>query len=226
MVDTVLSAKDRLKKERAQRIRLLRGHIGHSRKEFAEKYRHYDIAKGTLQSWEDGRFGGLTEDGAVKLAKAFKDEGLTCEAEWLLFGMGDNPLPLSRVYPEPIDKVKPNQPVDFSSAVTAELQLFHQHQVNALDCVVADDAMQPVFFPNDYVAASRHYGDEIQQLNDLPCVIQLTSGKTIVRILQCTDTNIILKPTNASAQIETISNTEIICAGPVIWLRRSSNFYK
>lgn len=76
-------------KQQGERIRQLRKVTHLSRRAFSLKH---NLSPGTLQNCEDGRYKSLSKKVALKLIKAFQDEGINCQLEWLLAGTGLEPL--------------------------------------------------------------------------------------------------------------------------------------
>ena len=70
-LNDILMDEESLQKSRANRLKRLRRMTGMSRKDFSTRYH---ISQGTLQNWETGRFGGLTEKGARVILRAFRQE--------------------------------------------------------------------------------------------------------------------------------------------------------
>ena len=175
---------NRIRANRAKRLKSLRRLTGKSRREFAEKY---GIPPGTLQNWEDARYGGLTEKGAKRVIKAFNAEGIFCTLEWLMHGIGANPQISDRLYlsdsigggitgyaaptttvtsPQQVSTPIPQQSF---STIVQELLLFRQLNPNTIDTVVVDDGMEPRFIVNEQVAGIQRFGD-LSSLIGLDCI--------------------------------------------------------
>lgn len=73
---------------RGQRVRLVRSMTMAGRKEF---FQQTGISASTLQSWEDGKAGGLTAKGAKRLVAAVKKFGVVVSEQYLLNGTGNKP---------------------------------------------------------------------------------------------------------------------------------------
>src|ERR1700732_705203 len=82
-----------VRKGRGNRARALRHSLRFSRRKFCERY---GIAQATLQNWEDARYGGLSENGAHTLIRAYKNEGIDVAIEWLWYGIGNPPSNLDK----------------------------------------------------------------------------------------------------------------------------------
>ena len=213
---------------RAARLRRLRNLSNLSRREMCERA---NIRLDTLIGWEVARHGGLTEKGAKTILSCIANEGVQCTLEWLLYDTGIGPALLSN-----FDKAKANlqKPAETTADTTneekliiEELLLFREHYLDAIDCIVQDDAMLPYYSPNDYVAGIKRYKNDIAKLEGHPCIVQLTSGDTFVRCLRkgrekdrytllCLNT----KAANSTTLI--FSEVELACAAPIIWQRKKN----
>jgi DNA-binding transcriptional regulator YiaG len=206
--------------ERAKRIKALRELVGYSRHKFCEKYAKYGIKLGTLQSWEDVRWNGVSEKGAATLVKIFKEEGINITVEWLLFGVGDNPLKhLDRFkIAGAITKVSPDE------TIAQELRFFHQLNEGAVDTVIADDGLAPWLMPGDRVAGKRLFEHEIAEAIDHPCIIQTLAGNVVVRWLKKGDDvdHYTLVCTNPNTKVNEphLENIKLFSAAPIVWIRR------
>lgn len=206
--------------ERAKRVRHIRDALRLSRQKFADKYQ---IPPGSLQNWEDARFGGLSEKGAKRLINALQTEGLDCRLEWLLYGIGNDPVAAPPATPGSIIRSK----TYFESDVIAqELSTFHQLNPNAVDLLVTDDAMLPAFLPGDYIAGRRYFGPEIHQAIGHPCIVHLDSNTVLFRQVEAGNAPDLytLRCTNAqtSAENPIVTDTQLFSAAPILWIRRKS----
>lgn len=204
---------------RGIRIKSIRKTLKMSRKALGLKY---DIPPGTIQNWEDGRFGGLTEKGAKKMMYAFLQEGIACNLEWLMYGTSQNPLKQQNALSQQIEVE--TFPLD-SVAIVRELECFYQFNRNAVDAIVADDSMTPYFYPGDHVAGRRYFGKEIQRLMGQNCIVQTELGQVLVRKLQKgkIDNSYRLICCNPETMMQSLDNVKLFSAAPVIWIRRKNS---
>jgi transcriptional regulator with XRE-family HTH domain len=198
---------------RAKRLRYLRESLRLSMPKLGKLC---DIPSSSVQNWEYARFGGLTESGAKKIIHGLKAKDFHVSLEWLLFGIGKAPsFPFS-----PQDKIKNTE----DTFIREELQLFQHHYHDAIDCVIADDGMMPRYIPGDHVAGVRCYHESIQKTIGLPCIIETTSGNTLVRTIEIGDRpnvyNLICENENTSVPEPMIKNISINSVAPIIWIRR------
>ncbi|MDF2867123.1 MAG: hypothetical protein K0S11_593 [Gammaproteobacteria bacterium] len=220
-----------LKKQRGNRVRILRTSLRLSRRAFSEKY---GIRRGTLQNWEDGRYGGLTEKGAMQLLEIMRSEGLYYSIEWLLHGVGED-TQIAKVYdaviPRPV-KVQdlPLERLVYqeSAFINEELALYCRHyHPDVIDLCLPDDKMAPYYCQGDVVAGRKRYKQDIAKLIGQICIVQLSDGRVLLRELQAS------LPANyyqigyfkiEQADASKIQAVELICAAPISWHRRHDLF--
>ncbi|MDF2868216.1 MAG: hypothetical protein K0S11_1686 [Gammaproteobacteria bacterium] len=205
-------------KQRAERIRYLRKLVDISREKFAKKH---NIAPGSLQNWEDARYGGLTESGACQLAPAFQAEGIiSCTIEWLLYGQGDKPTMsnfLDKFLAQPT--VKPDE-----AMLVEELQVFSKLHPNSIDIRVTDDGLAPFFMLGDHVAGEKLFNDDIQKAIGYACIVQTQAGSILIRKVEmgsqvgCYNLICTNPDTTIGNPIET--NIQLFSAAPIIWIRK------
>lgn len=208
---------------RARRVKSLRQMTRLSRRIFAEKF---GIPASTLQNWEDIGANGLSEKGAIKLARILKSSGIHCGVEWLMHGVGASPVISEQLYMEtPLSKqqIIPNDEEEIN-LIVSELLLFRSHyQQQVMDMVIPDDGMLPRFEYGEYVAGIRHYKD-FDALLGIDCIVQVETGEMVVRQIRLGDipdryTLVCINPhTSVSKPIE--YNVKILTAAPIIWSRR------
>jgi transcriptional regulator with XRE-family HTH domain len=208
---------------RGKRVRSIREHLRLSRNDMQIKY---GISAASLQNWEDARYGGLSEKGAKRLIIAFKAAGVECTLQWLLYGLGQAPLP-GLVYGQeltPIASIAENAASYDIMAIAKELRVFHQLHADAIDTMVADDGMLPYLDLGDYVAGQRYYGQDIAKAIGLNCIVQTASGQTLVRQLQLSEQKASYKLlcTNSAANADqlVIADVQLFSAAPIIWIRK------
>lgn len=213
---------------RGRRLRSLRKMTDLSRKLMAEKYQ---LSAGTLQGWEDGRYGGLTEKGARKILPALRREGIQCNIEWIMHGVGMGPQISDTLYMK--DEDKPAQHLDVDAIFNAnteeqyikdELLLFRKHTPEAIDIQIPDNSMEPFYCAGDYVGGSRRFGEDISNLLNRDCIVQTAEGDTLLRRLKKGNdknhfTLVSLNP-NTSVTEPTLYNVALMSAAAVVWVRR------
>ena len=209
---------DPLLYERGQRVRAIRLALRLTRPRIE---RDYGISRGTLQNWEDARFGGLGERGALRLIEAFAKEGIPCTVEWLLYGLGADPLLEWRGQNKTPAKL---DSCFFNKQIEAELGFFHAQHPNAIDMIMPDAAMEPRIYAQELIAGVRYFGEDLEQVLGQDCIIQTQQGDILVRRLQRgheKHTFNLICPYMANKQaFPDIKNVALFSAAPVIWIRR------
>lgn len=208
--------------QRAIRLRRIRENLRLSRNELCQKYKHFGITTSTLQSWEDVRWKGLTEKGAQKLVKAFKEEGLDVTVEWLMFGIGENPLENDE-FIAPHFLNTNNKPSE-DSIIAQELSLFHKLNPDSVDTIITDDAMAPWLKSGDHVAGKRYFENNMEIAIGSLCILQTASGTILVRMLHSGSdiglyTLSCLNP-NTAVKEPIIKDVKLFSAAPIIWIRK------
>jgi DNA-binding transcriptional regulator YiaG len=207
--------------KRLKRIRML---AGLSRKMVETKYQ---ISASTLQSWEDGKAGGLTEKGAKRIMHSLREEGLQFSIEWLLHGIGSGPQISDRIYTNispSLAEEECNLPMGEESALVKELLAFRQCNKDAIDIVVNDDGMEPYFSIGDYIGGKRRFDKDIISAIGLDCIVETSLGEHFLRRLRHGSTEGVYTLTclnpNTSLDKPTLYDVQLISAAPVIWQRR------
>ena len=219
--------KDQAAQVRAKRLKSLREMTGLSRNDF---HKRYGIPRGTLQNWESARFGGLTMKGAKNIIKAFNAEGINCEIDWLLHGTGKSPKFSEHSQGIRNSELKKHNEVNEhifeaeTNIITKEILLFRQNHANSIDIVVADDGMQPLWNPGDYIAGVKRFQNEIKDTVGKYCIVQTQEhGNLFRKVMAGEDDNLYnLSVINYKTKIKkpVLYNVNVISSAPVIWTRK------
>jgi len=209
-----------LAKERAQRIKDMRKALRLSRKKFCEKYKKIGITASSLQSWEEVRWNGLTEKGAHLLCQAFQEEGIHVTLEWLLFGVGTDPLAEVFRYYIPAEITKPVE----KNPIPNELRLFQQHHTDVIDTIISDDNFTPLLEIGDRVAGTRYFDQDMEKAIDRLCIVQTLAGEQFICILQSGKqqgryTLACINPTT-NMMFNFLENVELFSVAPILWIRK------
>ncbi len=198
---------------RGKRLKSLRMMAGLSRKAVDESYQ---ISSGTLQGWEDGRYGGLTQKGARRILQSMQREGVQCSLEWLIHGTGLGPQ-LSA----PMDATL-NPSAGDDAAMVDELLYFRNRNQDIMDHIINDKLMLPCYEVGDVVAGRRRYNwREVQGLLGKNCLIQLNTGEIYLKHLKEVTLDEILHFTMLEdSKMLSIAFDKIRCIAPVTWHRR------
>lgn len=208
--------------ERGYRLRHLRKALRFSRSALSEKSKNDlgEISEGAIKNWEYGRYGGLTEKGAKKLIQVFKQEGLDCTVEWLLYGIGEDPTSFFTLLKHASQKSNAST----ETIITQELKIFYQLNKYPVDCIISDDAMTPTLLPGDHVAGSRYFDKDIELTVGHPCIVQTHTGSILVRIVKMGNQDGLFtlesSNPNTTASQATIENIKLFSAAPVLWIRK------
>ncbi len=213
---------------RANRLKSIRKLTRLSRREFSEAYA---IPKGTLQNWEDGRYGGLTIKGAERIARVLDNEGVHCTPQWLLDGVGPGPLLSDRLFLRnlivnwrELDEETSDQQSQ-EMLIKQELLFFRQNHQNVLDTVISDDAMLPRFVAGEYVAGVACQNNEFTRAINQECILRLHDDEIMVRRVLAGESPDLytLTLTNSNGQLQrTHENVRLLEVAPIIWTRRKS----
>jgi HTH-type transcriptional regulator, cell division transcriptional repressor len=224
MVDKI-KVDEKIKRERGERIKILRKQTHLSRRSLGKKH---GIASGTLQYWEDGNFGGLSEDGAQKLVNAFMKEGIWVTPEWLLHGTGKEPT----VDPYRVagnnsslaEEILIREAQQGYNTVTQELKFFLRLHPLAMYGIVDDPAMEPRFVKGEYVAGIQKFEEELSPLIAKDCIVKLKNNETYIRRLvqghQPGELKLSSINPNVAEDSILIKNSDVLSAAAIIWARR------
>lgn len=210
------------RKKRAERALLLRNALRFTRGHF---HKNHDISPASMQSWEDVKYGGMPEGGAYTLAAAYQAEGIPVTVEWLMYGIGNEPLEGLVIAGYQLKRPQEAQESKFSP-IAQELKTFYVNHQHAIHIVVEDDGLSPWITPGDYVGGKCLFGDEIKKTLDFPCIIETESGEKMVRIVRAgsQDSFYTLVCSNAettAAQV-TLKDTKLLSAAPIIRIWKPS----
>ena len=217
----ILSAKSLVTPEaKGTRLKMVRNMANLSREIMCKNNR---LNVNTYKGWELARYGGLPIEGAIFIANKVALEGVVCSPEWLLYEIGIGPY----VIPDfkKTQKVPPLERADFSldedqRHTCKEIILFRTQYDDTIDFKITDDGLAPHYLPKDYVAGVKHYRDQINELLDTICIVQLKSGLTYSRLLQAGSkpNTYNLVCTNPSTTVEktTQRDVELYCAAPIM----------
>ncbi len=209
---------------KGERLRRVRHLANLSREEFCKDG---EVNITTLISWEVGRFSGLSAKGASRVIARIAKEGVFCTPEWLLYEIGVGPE-VRTDYKKMHQKNKADSSKNFLSSeketIVKELMIFRKLNKNSVDFIVEDDAMLPQFQVGDYVAGTKRYGDQIQDMTGYDCIIHIADGLIVLRSLQTGPRkgsyNLVSTNLRTNVKNSIIHDVEVVSAAPVIWHRR------
>ena len=213
---------------RGSRLKKLRMLAGLSRKAMEKEYR---ISASTLQSWEDGKAGGLTAKGSRRVIEALSKEGVVCSLDWLLHGIGIGPKVADRVYhgfvgreEEDHKGTKTMEAMPDDAAISKELLAFRHANADAMYMLVSGDEMAPEYLPGDYVAGRRRYHKSIEQTIGLDCIVETVMGDTLLRRMRRGSRDgvytLMCINSKTAAPLPVLYDVEVLSAAPITWRRR------
>lgn len=220
------------KEARAYRLVSLRKMTRLSKAAFAKKH---GISTGNFQNWEGPRYGGLTEQGAKRIIKGLKEEGILCSLEWLMHGAGEGPKITEKLYLKDFNtkEFESNNSIITKSQeiekITKELQIFRNHNEDILSLLVNDNSMEPKHEIGEYVAGKKYYNLNMINIIDKNCLVQTIDNDILLRRIKkgSKDGIYTLACTNINTNIENpvIYDAKIIAAAPIMWVRRPLDFF-
>lgn len=206
----------------SQRIKAARSIAGYSeRKAFCLEF-NFPLA--TLEAWERGK-NPLTEKGAKRLVDILRNVGIYCSEEWLIEGKGISPRPLKEMT-SGIEADTSIGSLSKNLIIAREISTFITLNKGAAVTILRDDAMLPFYEKGDYVGGVKRTGPHLKDAINKRCIIELASGKIIVRQLyQGKDPSTFnISAINLNSKSPPIAehNVEIISAAPIVWHRMVS----
>ncbi|MBA2648107.1 MAG: hypothetical protein H0U75_00665 [Legionella sp.] len=195
---------------RGKRIRFIRDHLlSLTRNEFCQDS---DITSAAMKGWELGWGGGLTAQGAEKIAKRARVLNVYCSDAWLMHGLGREATYLSQEL---------NIQESEETHIAKELLLFSELP-NSINAMVKDDGMMPLLFPGNHVAGI--ICNKIENALGKECILIDEENNTYVRILKPGLSqnlyNLLCLNQNPNLVKKEIKNIAIRLAAPIVWIRR------
>lgn len=174
----LLDHPDASSEARGLRVKRIRNMANLSRQQMCDGT---DININSLKGWEIGRYGGLTSSGADKIIQRVAQESVRCTLDWLMYGMGPGPTAQA-------DAALRHSSLEISedeeTKITQELLLFKQHYPLAVDFIINDDGMSPLYNIGEYVAGVNLTASKIESAMGMNCIVQMENGNVLVRQLR------------------------------------------
>ena len=205
LLDTPSSAE-----ARGKRIRFVRDHLlSLTRNEFSQDS---DITSAAMKGWELGWGGGLTQQGAEKIAKRAKQLNVYCSDSWLMHGIGREATHITK----DLDIQESDE-----NHIAKELLLFSELH-NSINAIVKDDGMLPLLYPGNYVAGIIY--NKIEGALGKECIIIDDNNDMYIRILKSGKSqnlfNLVCLNQNPSLVKKEIKDIAVKIVAPIIWIRR------
>ncbi|MCK4608351.1 MAG: hypothetical protein KAT71_02625 [Gammaproteobacteria bacterium] len=220
-----MDAAKTLVKERASRVRILRGMTNLTIKSFSAEA---GVSVRALKNWESGSLAGLTDKAAEKLSLAAERCGIHASNLWLMYGSGAQPIMLGEIYNK-ADVV--NEPpvaygsrFQISAAIKKEMKFFKRLNPGAVTMQILDDSMEPYYRIGDLVCGIRKMGAEVIHALNQDCIIE-TAGEValcrrITKGAQEGRYNLSCINPNTTVEPSIVSDVEVFSAAPIILIRR------
>ena len=195
---------------RGKRIRFLREHLLYlTREEFC---RDSNITAQSLKGWELAWGGGLSKQGAVKIANHAKNFNIYCTDSWLMYGIGRSAMLITK----DLDLKEGDE-----RHIAKELLLFRELP-HSIDTVLKDDGMVPFLYPGNYVGGI--IVKNIERAIGKECIVIVDNGEILVRILKHGEESarydLVCLNEHTTLFKKEIKNTAIKCAAPIVWIRK------
>ena len=197
--------------KRAARLKQLRKMAGLSRRLFSERH---GVAVGTLQNWETARFGGLSEKGARVMLAALRKEGVVCNYEWLMTGVGSGPV--KYMVDTNLDSIGDER----VSSMEKDVAFFKGRYPSSKSYCLRDDSMSPLLNIGDEVVALPV--QDVQTCLGRLCLIDLTGGISILRYVKSIDSQVLscfAQNMQSRAPMLFVDRAEYSSISAVIWCR-------
>lgn len=176
-----VSVEETSKEGSAKRLRILLDMTPFSMEKFCEKY-HFSTT--TVKYWTRAKGNGLTGKGAKRIVDAMLQEGVQCQALWLMTGKGSYPQYVDIRKNRRVKQSKILLPEEFyTQKINEEIDLFCHAFENAIILQIFDDGMDPPFAIEDFVGGIRLYGKDIQQLIGMSCIVETENNQHYCRRL-------------------------------------------
>ena len=203
--------------QQGKRLRSLREMTCLSRRAFSRKH---GIPLGTLQNWEEGRYGELSSETANRLLGCFSSENVFVSYEWLMQGVGSRPHTTFEAQKKEQLKQVRKATAEKGNSIAEELKVFHELNPGSMDFIVPNEAMMPCFEVGDLVAGPRYFGDDLVKLKGRCCIIQKQNGETLVRMLEKGTQKDRYDLIAFHAKFKPQKNETLFSAAPIVWVRK------
>lgn len=210
---------------RGARVRRIRNMANLTRLQLCE---YSGININSLKGWEIGRYGGLTWSGAEKIINQTIKQGVQCTVDWLMYGIGVGPSAQSGFTDNTIPPLTSVSTQDEDDKIAQELSLFREHYSNAVDFIVSDDGMSPVYQRGEYVAGVCLTPQQIDTVIGTMCIVQMENGDILLRqLLKGSEPNSYTLICLNMAQITepVLPNVKVLKVAPVIFHRKKQTIY-
>jgi len=206
-------------KLRAKRLRAIRQAVGLSRQEFADQV---GVKKSSIKNWEDAFYSGLTIKGANVLIDGLKNNlYVHISLSWLMEGIGEPPI-----FPESILNSIQNG-IDLNKLteeeiIQQELLTFYKFNKSAIDMIIKDNDLAPMYKEGDYIAGSRLFGVDTKKAIGEDCIVETLDRKILIRNVHFGSKVGKFNLTKINSMQISHENIDLFSAAPIIFIRRHS----
>ena len=177
----------------------------------------HNISINSMNAWETGQT-RFSEDKAQLLAQALAKAGVRVSAEWLMTGVGDEPV----VQNIALEDVKAYTTED--DIIGHEIALIKQHYQPCFIYTIHDDSCLPLYQPHDVVGGMLLAEPILEKLKGQICIVELmNNAKVIRRIDDYKGDNVwCLSVINSQSQLsnQQVVDLQLKAIAPIIWFRR------
>lgn len=193
-----------------ERLKYLRSLTRLDRKVIAKKY---DIPEITLRLWENGK-APLSNKGIDRCVRAYLQEGLNVNTDWLRDGTGEAPeIDYTLIS---FIKSTSSPTTTKTTNIVDDYQYFNNTYQNCILFNITCEAMEPIYKLGDFIVG-RVSDDDVKNFNNKDCIVNLTTGEIIFRrVFINQQGQINLNPINPFSQTEAIFNANIKSIAPII----------
>lgn len=205
--------------DQAKRLKLLRKISGLTITQLSTKY---TISESTIKYWESESGGKLSKKGAHKIIDAMRQEGIQCNLNWLLQGVGPYPQLLDIRHGTPLPL---NSNISEEMEINREIDFFCQQNRNAITVALIDDSLEPLYLMHDTVGGILLVENAIKQVIGKICIVKTKDNQTLVKKVLPGSTqevyNLFSINPHSSINPPILTDIEIISAAPIsrIWKR-------
>ena len=166
-------------RERGKRLKLL---ISMTGLEIVNLAQITGIGISTLRNWINGRLSGLSEKGARKVCQFFLRYNIQCDLNWLMYGKGNYPSFSQTVYGRAPASSLYNHDNDY---LIEERELFLSRYPGSIVALVQDDAMKPLFEPEDHVGGILLNEGQLEKAIGKNCIIKTQHDEIFIGKITC-----------------------------------------
>lgn len=170
---------------RGQRLKKARNLASLTAEELAKKIGY---SRQAVSYWENGVNNGLSRKGAEKVLEVLKKQNVSCDLNWLLYGIGERPIWLGENATTRDWQIAENNQAQYyrtQPSLLQEMELYKQNHEHVVITQIKHKDMQPVYEPNDWIGGC--FEPIHSDLFGKVCIINL-EGQLEVRILNQGDT--------------------------------------